>query len=116
MWAKFLSSICWIKSVILCVRTRLADSSLDTLPIRASILACPPPGTGCSKSLANVDAAVGIKKEAGKSTKLVLVRVEEVPKVVFDDNHSHISEPNMGDFHAGSRSDSVPSFNTNYGL
>ena len=88
---------------------------MDTLPIRASILACPPPGTGCSKSLANVDAAVGIKKEAGKSTKLVLVRVEEVPKVVFDDNHSHISEPNMGDFRAGSRSDSVPSFNTNYG-
>ena len=75
---------------------------------------CPPPGTGCSKSLANVDAAVGIKKEAGRSTKLVLVRVEEVPKVVFDDNHSHISEPNMGDFRAGSRSDSVPSFNTNY--
>ena len=93
----------------------MADSSSDTLPTRASILACPPPGTGCSKSLANVDAAVGIKKEAGKSTKLVLVRVEEVPKVVFDDNHSHISEPNMGDFRAGSRSDSVPSFNTNYG-
>ena len=45
----------------------------------------------------------------------MLVRVEEVPKVVFDDNHSHISEPNMGDFRAGSRSDSVPSFNTNYG-
>ena len=58
---------------------------------------------------------MGIKKEAGKSTKLVLVRVEEVPKVVFDDNHSHNSEPNMGDFHAGSRSGSVPSFNTNYG-
>ena len=45
----------------------------------------------------------------------MLVRVEEVPEVVFDDNHSHISEPNMGDFRAGSRSDSVPSFNTNYG-
>ena len=44
----------------------------------------------------------------------MLVRVEEVPKVVFDDNHSQNSEPNMGDFHAGSRSGSVPSFNTNY--
>ena len=73
---------------------------------------CPPPGTGCSKSLANVAATVGIKKEAGKSTKLVLVRVEEVPEVVFDGNHS---QPNIGDFRVGSRSGSVPSFNTNYG-
>ena len=48
----------------------------------------------------------------GKSTKLVLVRVEEVPEVVFDGNHS---QPNIGDFRVGSRSGSVPSFNTNYG-
>jgi len=68
-----------------------------------------------NKSPANVDAAVGIIKEAGKSIKLVLVRVEEVPDVVIDDNHSLNSEPNMGDFRAGSRSGSVRSFNTNYG-
>ena len=65
-----------------------------------------------NKSPANVDAAVGIIKEAGKSTKLVLVRVEEVPEVVFDGNHS---QPNIGDIRVGSRSGSVPSFNTNYG-
>ena len=34
----------------------------------------------------NVDDAVGIIKDAGKSIKLMLLRQEEVPDVVVDDN------------------------------
>jgi chromosome segregation ATPase len=75
-----------------------------------------------NKSPRNVDEAVGIIKEAGKSIKLVVVRVEEVPDVVIDDNLSLASENmdsgwmgrNLGGM-AGSRSGSVRSFNTNYG-
>ena len=36
----------------------------------------------------NVDDAVGIIKDAGKSIKLMLLRQEEVPDVVVDDNLS----------------------------
>lgn len=69
----------------------------------------------------NVDDAVGIIKEAGKSIKLMLLRQEEVPDVVVDDNlslqstdmdstwmRSAIGQP-------GSRTGSVRSFNTQYG-
>jgi len=74
-----------------------------------------------NKTPRNVDEAVGIIKEAGKSIKLVVVRQEEVPDVVIDDNLSVASESmdsgwmrsslGMG----GSRTGSVRSFNTNYG-
>jgi len=74
-----------------------------------------------NKTPRNVDDAVGIIKEAGKSIKLVVVRQEEVPDVVIDDNLSLASE-NMdsGWMRAtiglpGSRTGSVRSFNTNYG-
>eukprot|EP00092_Neocalanus_flemingeri_P045011 GFUD01050126.1.p1 GENE.GFUD01050126.1~~GFUD01050126.1.p1 ORF type:complete len:732 (+),score=192.56 GFUD01050126.1:160-2355(+) len=77
-----------------------------------------------NKTPRNVDDAVGIIKEAGKSIKLVVVRQEEVPDVVIDDNLSLASE-NMdagwvSNMRAtiglpGSRSGSVRSFNTNYG-
>ena len=45
-----------------------------------------------NKTPRNVDDAVGIIKEAGKSIKLVVVRQEEVPDVVVDDNLSLASE------------------------
>merc|ERR1712073_189389 len=48
-----------------------------------------------NKTPRNVDDAVGIIKDAGKSIKVVLVRVEEVPDVVIDDNASLASEGNM---------------------
>jgi len=74
-----------------------------------------------NKTPRNVDDAVGIIKDAGKSIKLVVVRQEEVPDVVIDDNLSLASE-NMdaGWMRAtiglpGSRTGSVRSFNTNYG-
>ena len=41
-----------------------------------------------NKNPRNVDDAVGIIKEAGRSIKLVVVRAEEVPDVVIDDNTS----------------------------
>jgi len=41
-----------------------------------------------NKNPRNVDDAVGIIKEAGKSIKLMLLRQEEVPDVVHDDNLS----------------------------
>merc|ERR1711971_838124 len=75
-----------------------------------------------NKTPRNVDDAVGIIKDAGKSIKLVLVRVEEVPDVVIDDNASLASDGNMDASWmrgtlgmAGSRTGSVRSFNTNYG-
>ena len=75
-----------------------------------------------NKTPRNVDDAVGIIKDAGKSIKVVLVRVEEVPDVVIDDNASLASEGNMDASWmrgtlgmAGSRTGSVRSFNTNYG-
>jgi len=74
-----------------------------------------------NKTPRNVDDAVGIIKEAGKSIKLVVVRQEEVPDVVIDDNLSLASESmDAGWMRAtiglpGSRTGSVRSFNTNYG-
>ena len=41
-----------------------------------------------NKNPRNVDDAVGIIKDAGKSIKLMLLRQEEVPDVVVDDNLS----------------------------
>ena len=74
-----------------------------------------------NKTPRNVDEAVGVIKDAGKSIKLVLARVEEVPDIVMDDNQSMASE-NMDSSWmrgtlgmAGSRTGSVKSFNTNYG-
>ena len=45
-----------------------------------------------NKTPRNVDDAVQIIKEAGKSIKLVVVRQEDVPDVVHDDNLSLQSE------------------------
>merc|ERR1711936_1533296 len=45
-----------------------------------------------NKTPRNVDDAVGIIKDAGKSIKLVVVRQEEVPDVVIDDNASLASD------------------------
>ena len=45
-----------------------------------------------NKTPRNVDDAVQIIKEAGKSIKLVVVRQEDVPDVVHDDNLSIQSE------------------------
>ena len=74
-----------------------------------------------NKTPRNVDEAVGIIKEAGKSIKLMILRAEEVPDVVVDDNYSLASE-NMDSSRmrntigmAGSRTGSVRSFNTHYG-
>merc|ERR1712128_299356 len=80
-----------------------------------------------NKTPRNVDDAVGIIKEAGKSIKLVVVRQEEVPDVVIDDNLSLASESMDSGWVSlnnqmkatiglpGSRTGSVRSFNTNYG-
>jgi len=74
-----------------------------------------------NKTPRNVDDAVQIIKEAGKSIKLVVVRQEDVPDVVHDDNLSIQSESmDSGWMRAtlgtpGSRTGSVRSFNTNYG-
>jgi len=74
-----------------------------------------------NKTPRNVDDAVGIIKEAGKSIKLVVVRQEEVPDVVVDDNLSLASESMDPSWMRatiglpGSRTGSVRSFNTNYG-
>jgi len=74
-----------------------------------------------NKTPRNVDDAVGIIKEAGKSIKLVVVRQEDVPDVVHDDNLSLASENLGSDWmsnaigRGGSRSGSVRSFNTVYG-
>eukprot|EP00092_Neocalanus_flemingeri_P070020 GFUD01085895.1.p2 GENE.GFUD01085895.1~~GFUD01085895.1.p2 ORF type:complete len:234 (-),score=53.29 GFUD01085895.1:289-885(-) len=74
-----------------------------------------------NKTPRNIDDAVGIIKEAEQSIKLVVVRQEEVPDVVIDDNLSLASE-NMDagwmiatNGLPGSRSGSVCSFNTNFG-
>ncbi|XP_023346890.1 lamin-L(I) [Eurytemora carolleeae] len=74
-----------------------------------------------NKNPRNVDDAVGIIKEAGKSIKLMLLRQEEVPDVVHDDNLSLAStemdstwmRASIGQ--PGSRTGSVRSFNTQYG-
>jgi len=69
----------------------------------------------------NVDDAVGIIKEAGKSIKLMLLRQEEVPDVVVDDNLSlHSTEMDSTWMRGvigqpGSRTGSVRSFNTQFG-
>ena len=71
-----------------------------------------------NKTPRNVDDAVNIIKEAGKAIKLVVVRQEDVPDVVHDDNLSMQSEGMDNSFFRGtpgSRTGSVRSFNTNYG-
>jgi len=74
-----------------------------------------------NKTPRNVDDAVNIIKEAGKAIKLVVVRQEDVPDVVHDDNLSLQSESMDSGWmrHTlgtpGSRTGSVRSFNTNYG-
>jgi len=74
-----------------------------------------------NKTPRNVDDAVNIIKEAGKAIKLVVVRQEDVPDVVHDDNLSLQSESMDSGWMRntlgtpGSRTGSVRSFNTNYG-
>lgn len=74
-----------------------------------------------NKSPRNVDDAVNIIKEAGKSIRLMLVRQEEVPDVVIDDNLSLASQEMDSNWmratigQPGSRTGSVRSFNTQYG-
>ena len=50
------------------------------------------------KAPRNVDDAVGIIKEAGKTIKLVVVRAEEVPDVFIDDNMSLASAEMSSDW------------------